>query len=280
MSDQGKPSIVFCHGLWADGSCFSKLIAPLQADGHQVVVFVVLGHKADIGLMALGPDLARLHSFQQELLATPLVPVSSYLSLTELSEYTSTEDDERARLSTEEGVSGDELETKLAAWRDRMAHYAEHRLHPQLPAKKLISFYPMSKRRDAVGNWYELPFEDRKGILFIGNFRHAPNLSAVEYLCGEVLPPGISGPRSTKCRPFNGISCTVFESITVPTDTLAVSMRGASAVTLTCSATAATFIVTSTRVERLTCSVTSRAWVPKPANVTSMWYVPGVVGAV
>ena len=32
-----KPSIVFCHGLWADGSCFSKVIAPLQAEGHQVI---------------------------------------------------------------------------------------------------------------------------------------------------------------------------------------------------------------------------------------------------
>jgi pimeloyl-ACP methyl ester carboxylesterase len=32
-----KPSIVFCHGLWADGSCFSKVIGPLQADGHQVI---------------------------------------------------------------------------------------------------------------------------------------------------------------------------------------------------------------------------------------------------
>ena len=37
MSDQGKPSIVCCHGLWADGSCFSKLIPSLQADGHQVI---------------------------------------------------------------------------------------------------------------------------------------------------------------------------------------------------------------------------------------------------
>src|SRR6201986_2523036 len=37
MSEQGKPSIVFCHGLWADGSCFSKLIPALQADGHQVI---------------------------------------------------------------------------------------------------------------------------------------------------------------------------------------------------------------------------------------------------
>jgi pimeloyl-ACP methyl ester carboxylesterase len=32
-----KPSIVFAHGLWADGSCFSKLIPVLQAEGHQVM---------------------------------------------------------------------------------------------------------------------------------------------------------------------------------------------------------------------------------------------------
>jgi pimeloyl-ACP methyl ester carboxylesterase len=37
MSSQSKPSIVFCHGLWADGSCFSKLIPPLQAEGYQVM---------------------------------------------------------------------------------------------------------------------------------------------------------------------------------------------------------------------------------------------------
>jgi pimeloyl-ACP methyl ester carboxylesterase len=32
-----KPSIVFVHGLWADGSCFSKLIAPLQAEGYECI---------------------------------------------------------------------------------------------------------------------------------------------------------------------------------------------------------------------------------------------------
>jgi pimeloyl-ACP methyl ester carboxylesterase len=37
MSAPRKPSIVFCHGLWADGSCFSKVIPPLQAEGHQVI---------------------------------------------------------------------------------------------------------------------------------------------------------------------------------------------------------------------------------------------------
>jgi pimeloyl-ACP methyl ester carboxylesterase len=30
-----KPSIVFAHGLWADGSCFSKVIPPLLAEGYQ-----------------------------------------------------------------------------------------------------------------------------------------------------------------------------------------------------------------------------------------------------
>lgn len=37
MSMQAKPSIVFAHGLWADGSCFNKVIPALQAEGHQVV---------------------------------------------------------------------------------------------------------------------------------------------------------------------------------------------------------------------------------------------------
>ena len=37
MPSQAKPSIVFAHGLWADGSCYSKVIPALQADGHQVV---------------------------------------------------------------------------------------------------------------------------------------------------------------------------------------------------------------------------------------------------
>jgi pimeloyl-ACP methyl ester carboxylesterase len=37
MSPQTKPSIVFCHGIWADGSCFSKVIPPLQAAGYEVM---------------------------------------------------------------------------------------------------------------------------------------------------------------------------------------------------------------------------------------------------
>jgi pimeloyl-ACP methyl ester carboxylesterase len=38
MSTSGKkPGIVFAHGLWADGSCFQKVVPALQADGHEVM---------------------------------------------------------------------------------------------------------------------------------------------------------------------------------------------------------------------------------------------------
>jgi glycosyltransferase involved in cell wall biosynthesis len=34
----------------------------------------------------------------------------------------------------------------------------------------------------------DVPLEARKGILFVGNYRHPPNVQAVEYLCKTVLP--------------------------------------------------------------------------------------------
>lgn len=37
MSTASKAAIVFCHGIWADGSCFNKVIPALQADGHEVI---------------------------------------------------------------------------------------------------------------------------------------------------------------------------------------------------------------------------------------------------
>jgi len=141
-------------------------VAALERDGHQALLFAVLGHKADLGVMVLGPDLARLQLFQTELAAAPLQLVDSYLSLTELSEYTSTEGDERARLHNEEGLTDDaEIEARLVVWRDRIAHYQEQRLHPKLPLKKTICFYPMAKRREADANWYALSFENRKRIM-------------------------------------------------------------------------------------------------------------------
>jgi len=50
-SVQAKPSIVFCHGIWADGSCFSKVIPTLQSEGYEVIA-------AQYGLDSLAADVA------------------------------------------------------------------------------------------------------------------------------------------------------------------------------------------------------------------------------
>src|SRR6476646_11124191 len=68
-------------------------VASLEADDHHALVFAILGHKADLGVMAYGPDLARLHAFQQELLTGPLLAEYSFVSLFVFSEYATTEDD-------------------------------------------------------------------------------------------------------------------------------------------------------------------------------------------
>jgi len=110
-----------------------------QTDDHQVVTFAVLGHKADLGVMALGPDLWRLRQLQSELTAAGLTVADSYVSLTEVSEYA-------------QGVPPERLEP---------------RLHPRLPpeGKRVLCFYPMSKRRDVAGNWYMLPYEQRRDLM-------------------------------------------------------------------------------------------------------------------
>ena len=51
MSTKSKPSIVFVHGIWADGSSFSKVIPTLQAEGHEVIA-------AQYGLDTLAGDVA------------------------------------------------------------------------------------------------------------------------------------------------------------------------------------------------------------------------------
>ena len=137
----------------------------LESDGHQALTLAMLGHKGDLGVIALGPDLARLQRFQHELLAAPIEPVYSYFSLTEQSEYGATEADERVRLEQEEGLTGAAAEAKLAVWRERIEHYRENRVHPRLPMKRSCCFYPMSKRREAGANWYELDFEARKKLM-------------------------------------------------------------------------------------------------------------------
>jgi pimeloyl-ACP methyl ester carboxylesterase len=55
MAKQTQPSIVFVHGIWADGSSFGKLIPALQAEGHEVIA-------AQYGLDTAAGDVAAVKS--------------------------------------------------------------------------------------------------------------------------------------------------------------------------------------------------------------------------
>ena len=131
--------LFFALSPLADAEAVTAAVRSAEADGYQVVPVAVLGHKADLGFMALGPDQWRLRRLQTELAAAGLELVDSYVSLTEISEYA-------------QGVP------------DQMK---QARLFPQLPpeGKPAFCFYPMSKRRTVEGNWYTLPYEERMELM-------------------------------------------------------------------------------------------------------------------
>lgn len=129
---------------------------------QQVIAFSVLGASADVGLMILGPDLDAIDRLTKDVLRGPFAAEYSFVSLTELSEYTTTADQERARL---EAAGEQDVEAAMAQWSARMEAYNDHRLHPRLPLRPVIAFYPMSKRRSGEDNWYSLPFDERRELM-------------------------------------------------------------------------------------------------------------------
>lgn len=106
----------------------------------QVVTVAMLGHKADIAVMGLDPDVWSLRSLQTDLVAAGLELVDSYLSITEISEYAA-------------GLP-DEMKSE--------------RLYPSLPpdGKTAWCFYPMSKRRGDQHNWFTTEFDRRKELMY------------------------------------------------------------------------------------------------------------------
>ncbi len=149
------------------GQAGKELVAALEAftaDGdHQVLCSLVLGLKADLGVMALGPDLGRHQALARALTALPaLQPGYSFVSLTETSEYMETVEDARARLLAE---GGDRLEERLAKAGERLERYRQDKLQPRLPRRRVLAFYPMSKAREPGANWYQLPFGERRALM-------------------------------------------------------------------------------------------------------------------
>ncbi len=132
------------------------------APENQVRAFSVVGGRADLGFLLVAPNLHDLDIAVKGVMSGPVEAEYTYLSITEESEYRATEDDERARL-IELGES--DVEGKLAEWLVRIEEYRQLRVHPDLPVRKLICFYPMNKRRVGGDNWYSLSFDERKAMM-------------------------------------------------------------------------------------------------------------------
>ncbi|HZD69308.1 MAG TPA: chlorite dismutase family protein [Actinomycetes bacterium] len=150
------------------GQAGKELTAALErfeaAADHQVLCSSVLGLKADLGVMALGPDLTRHGTLARTLGAMPaLEPAYSFFSMTETSEYMETLDGVRQRLEAQGVTEG--LEERIAKAAERIAKQREDRLRPRLPRKALLAFYPMSKARESGANWYKLPFGQRRELM-------------------------------------------------------------------------------------------------------------------
>lgn len=110
-------------------------------------VYSILGHKADLLFMILRPTLKELQeaelAFNKSALASFMQQTYSYVSIVELSKYTA-----------KEGENPEEHPGTQA------------RLRPRLPKWDHICFYPMDKRRQGNDNWYVLPMDERRRLMY------------------------------------------------------------------------------------------------------------------
>jgi len=143
-----------------------------NAPSHpRVVTFANVCGKADLAFMLYAADLGAIAQMHRELEqcfpAGALQRVFSYLSITELTEYMPTDEDNRRTLTEQEKLDpeSEAFKTRWAELSKRKADYEHYRLYPELPDWEVMGFYPMNKRRAGNDNWYLLDFPTRKRLM-------------------------------------------------------------------------------------------------------------------
>ena len=140
----------------AGWSCFARLI------GSTSDLMVIHFRDSLEALGAAQDDLARTE------LAANLEPTYAFLSVTEAGLYHITAELAR-EADARGGKVGDEDYVRALAVRAKAeleSAQVRRRLYPELPPDMpYVSFYPMSKRRDAVQNWYTLTLDDRSRLM-------------------------------------------------------------------------------------------------------------------
>lgn len=141
-----------------------------QASHPKLRSYAPVGGKADLAFILYAAELGTLAQMHRDLEHCfppgTLVRAYSYLSVTELTEYMPTEEDNHARLAAEKLEPGSEAWQKRAAELAKTkADYEHYRLYPELQDWEVMAFYPMSKRRSGNDNWYSLDFTARKKLM-------------------------------------------------------------------------------------------------------------------
>jgi len=149
----------------------AELVQEIRSvESTQLLTFSMVSPKADLGFMLLADDLHKANAFEKRLTRALgpgiLAPAYSYLSMTELSEYTTTEEQYGEQLKGE-GVDPEsaEFSEKIAEYNRRIEKYNQDRLYPNMPDWPVFCFYPMSKRRGEVHNWYGEEYETRRQLM-------------------------------------------------------------------------------------------------------------------
>jgi chlorite dismutase len=100
--------------------------------------------------------------------AGTLQSVYTYLSVTELPDYVSTDDDLKRMIQHGERKlqpGTPEFEQAFAQAKERNDQYKFYRLNPELEDWEIMCFYPMNKKRSGGDNWYSLDFDTRKKLM-------------------------------------------------------------------------------------------------------------------
>jgi len=148
------------------------LCAANAAESHpRLATYTNVSGKADLVFMLYAAELGQIGQMHRDLEACfppgSLQKVYSYLSVTELTEYMPTDEDNRRMLTEQEKLqTGTEpYEKRYAELTKRMKDYEHFRLYPELPDWEIMCFYPMNKRRAGGDNWYVLDSTTRKKLM-------------------------------------------------------------------------------------------------------------------
>jgi len=155
----------------AAAAAFAAAVDPAGPESPtRLQAWLVAGHKADFGLVAMDASPLAVDGVHQRLLAGPmggvLEPTYSFVSLTEVSEYVPTVEQYAERLVAEgEQPDSPAFKAKVQGYAAREPAMRRGRLEPELPALPNACFYPMNKKRKVGENWFTLPFSERSRLM-------------------------------------------------------------------------------------------------------------------